>query len=739
MAYSVLAKMAKGGNKRALYSSFDKAYADEKEDNGLKSMATRFLHDRCEGLRFDLNTCNQENGITKEYTGTSIKANQIPYNMQMDIDRLTLENALRRFLDSGKAQDAFDVYFCYIEMFMGKYSKCRHVVEMLSEFEANGSSLLMKHRDHYSHSVYVFAIGLALFETNAKFRSVYTDYYKAEIKNIPSIAADNEKELSEKAISAYHFLEFWGLTSLFHDIGYPFELPFEELYGYFEEDRDEAEDESKNRKTNRGNRPFMAYHDIKKYTGLDDSKKNSLNKLFGKTFESTDQLFAHVLYQKMGKKYHFSKDSMTQVLSSKPERPDLFTHFMDHAYFSANTLFRELCETIGINETGKINNTGMRKTHFDALTAILMHNSLYKFSISFYKDKEINSAFKMEIHPLAYMLMLCDELQCWDRTAYGRNTRTQVHPMDCSFAFTGSTIKAQYIFDEEERTKIDTYLVKREKALAEIAIAEKALAEKTLAEKDKAKKEIEEKKKNLPKLKSYSDYIIDAGSEIGAVSDFQADIEKIVACHLEGFELRVPAPITRKNDNKKKQVFLSDTNYIHLYNFAVALNARFSGLKESISKMEENFNNLSLEYKISNINQAKNFSKTLDSIGCFYTDKPVNLPMVTGFSKRDLEILGPQEHGRWIREHEASGWIFGEDYLKKDENGNVIGEDKAARECLRIHKCMMDKKINEKNIQKHYDELPEEEKDKDTKPWNTMIQQVGKFDGLRLYRYKEIK
>ncbi len=30
------------------------------------------------------------------------------------------------------------------------------MIELLSEYEANGSGLLMKHRDHYSHSVYVF-------------------------------------------------------------------------------------------------------------------------------------------------------------------------------------------------------------------------------------------------------------------------------------------------------------------------------------------------------------------------------------------------------------------------------------------------------------------------------------------------------------------------------------------------------------------------------------------------------
>ena len=158
--------------------------------------------------------------------------------MQMDIDRLCLENAMERFLDSGSAQDAFDVYFCYLEMFVGSYGESRMMIEMLSEFEMNGSSVLMKHRDHYSHSVYVFAIGLAIYEANSAYREVYQKYY----------GFFDEKE------AAHHFLKFWGLSSLFHDIGYPFELPFEQVESYFEV-----------RGEKRKNNPFLSYRGMEKF------------------------------------------------------------------------------------------------------------------------------------------------------------------------------------------------------------------------------------------------------------------------------------------------------------------------------------------------------------------------------------------------------------------------------------------------------------------------------------------
>ena len=52
---------------------------------------------------------------------------------------------------------------------------------------------------------------------------------------------------------------------------------------------------------------------------------------------------------------------------------------MDHAYFSATRLYSEIENSIGIE---KIN-----EKHVDALTAILLHNSLFKFAVSFFKGK----------------------------------------------------------------------------------------------------------------------------------------------------------------------------------------------------------------------------------------------------------------------------------------------------------------------------------------------------------------
>ena len=127
-------------------------FPGEETGTDLKSAALRFLEKRCVGLRFSAEK-EKEETETGKYLGTSLLPNQIPYNMQMDIDRLCLKNELAKFIDSGVAEDAYTVYYAYLEMFIGEYGRSQNMVELLSEFESNASSLLMKHRDHYSHSV----------------------------------------------------------------------------------------------------------------------------------------------------------------------------------------------------------------------------------------------------------------------------------------------------------------------------------------------------------------------------------------------------------------------------------------------------------------------------------------------------------------------------------------------------------------------------------------------------------
>ena len=688
MAYTAIREMQKKNRQRfGIEAGPEQPVLSEGAQDGfdLRSAALRFIHERCECLCFDKRTEALEER-TGRYFGTSLAPEQIPYNMQMDINRLCLERELERFMDSGATEDAYNVYYCFLEIFFGSYGKRKRMVEMLSEYEANGSSLLMDHRDHYSHSVYVFILGLAVYETNSKFRRAFHDFYHLD---------PDDGALRGSNDAANFFLEFWGLTSLFHDIGYPFELVFEQVMSYFEENEDERGKQN----------PYIIYKNTASLSRLGAGARERFLQLYGKRFESIEEVLAFDIAGKLGFVYDFSEAYLLDVLRKKPVSPESFCFYMDHAYFSALRLYHELAEAMGIDSEEKAASKpeAFTPAHVDALGAILLHYDLYTYSIAS-KDKP---RLSMHHHPLAWLLMLCDELQCWDRTAYGRNSRNKLYPMAVEFDFSDDRILARYFYDEEEQDKIDRYLwayVEWKKG---------------------------GRKGAAPRLKAYSDMANENKS-------FIRDIEEIV--DLTDTPLTVvvdTAPVNRGS----KHAYLSNGSFMHLHDFAIALNSHtFPEEEEELMDKETlnaEFDALSLEYKLFNIHQVRSFSRYLNAIHCFYTDRPVDFDMLTEFTEDQIDILSPMEHERWVLEHQAMGWRQSDLYERVSVPEGV---DEAAyrimlREQLRCHRLAADGQQTEEQLFVRYQNLSQAEKDKDRQLFNRMLKLLKKFDGLRIYQY----
>ena len=152
----------------------------------IEKKALEFVRVSCEDLRFDKTELKYWN--LGDLEGKSVGPNQIPLFMERDIDRLCLENAIHRFLLSNSQTDAFDVYFCFLEMFMDEIAPLREKMQLLAEYEHNARGFVND-----------FLAGLGKYESNIEFQTSY----------------QKEHDLCDKKDAAHHYLEHWGRSSLF--------------------------------------------------------------------------------------------------------------------------------------------------------------------------------------------------------------------------------------------------------------------------------------------------------------------------------------------------------------------------------------------------------------------------------------------------------------------------------------------------------------------------------------------
>ncbi len=565
------------------------------------------------------------------------------------------EKALNTFLRSGQKDDAFVVYFCFSEIFniFGQgYTNTKKLLEMLSDHEHHSGELLAKHRDHYSHSVYVFALGLAIYAHDPSFRNTFLDFYGYENNND----------------GTSNFLKYWGLVSLFHDIGYPFELAHAQIKTYSEEiwGKDEKN-------------LYISFGNLNNFISIDEGTSAHLSKVFKcqTSFTTINNLLSYGLNVRLGYE--------PRAIEQKLEERVLFQkNFMDHAYFSAVLLARKLFS---------VANFKMSMQYLDVLTAILLHNSFNKYEIPGRRPIAVSE------HPFSYLLILCDELQSWDRLAYGKISKRDPIAWDVRLDISNKRINIKYIFDsfinkeysEEDATVVTVYNRNYIEMTEGLFVAKILGTDYLLSASDSLNKDI------IGNQKHYEGYIVPS-----------------LDLHLE---------VEEEKKEKKVSLIASDKSFFNLYDLAklihVSYNEHCKGF--SGSRVDEDFSKLQLEYKLSNIETAKSYSDKLEKINCFYSSKDLDYPIVTDINdliyscyKDNLECLCREEHVRWVKEKLAMGWKYGTDYSCVEE-----------RNRKKIHKCIVP-----------YELLSDEEKSKDALMINGIFTQLHKLErNVKIYNY----
>ncbi|MCL2476701.1 RyR domain-containing protein [Candidatus Bathycorpusculum sp.] len=339
------------------------------------------------------------------YDSLSGLGNKQQINMQC------LKVATARFLKSGTKDDAFDVYYCFSEIYKifgeGYEGATLTLLDILADHETNAGAVVAKHRDHYSHAVYVFALGLTLYQINPKFQNTFNNFYK------------------EKTYEPHEeFLYRWGVASLFHDVGYPFEIAFKGIKDYTE--------------TLFGKFIPQLKYDISNFIKNSEpwSSTTALKKLGRFANKDCHELLATSINTCFG----FDEQEVKKCLDEHIPKANEFT---DHAYFSAIIMLKKLLEK----------GTADLLIYVDISMTILLHSSFWRYNLATKNssEKEISENIKLTIekHPLVFMLNLCDTLQVFDRIGYGHYSKDEPLPRTAYFDVENGRLTITYSFGDE--------------------------------------------------------------------------------------------------------------------------------------------------------------------------------------------------------------------------------------------------------------------------------------------------
>ena len=520
------------------------------------------------------------------------------------LDRLCLKNAVRRFLSSGSKDDAFDVYFCFCEIFKvfgeGYQGNTVKLLNTLADYELKASTLSEKHRDHYSHSVYVFSIGISVYQINENFNE---NFIKACL--LKNMSADEE------------FLYRWGLSALFHDIGYPFEIAFNNIKEYTKNTFGESE-------------PLLTYTKIEEFIDISSIERDFLSDSLGMEVEYVRNMHTLLAYR-ISSMLDIEYSTVFCELHNQMRKS---VNYMDHAYFSTLIMLKNFFAK-------EKKEKAEYPIYLDTCINILLHSGFYRHNIGEKRKMSMTN-------PLAFLLMLCDDLQCFDRIGYGKKSKSEPLPRNCYIEQSKNKLFVTYAFNDNAIT-----------------------------------------------YKGDNGKLDDGEYIVGMQKKIQTGINNLYDLKEFG-EIEILVEIS--NSSKPGVFHRSASFFQNILTIAKAVHRNYLD-STTYNRLDEEWDKIPLEYKMSNVLQAKSYAEKLNRLGFFYDDHELLLEKVTMLTEEQIDELARFEHERWINEKKQMGW----EHAEYDSNDDALR--KKMREEKRKHNCLIEYSLLDSNDQ---------EKDKET-------------------------
>ena len=501
-----------------------------------------------------------------------------------------LRQAVLEFLEDETKETAFAVYRSFFDSYRitleGRSNPFIDLLDVLLSYEERASTLIDKQRDHYVHSVNVFILGLSVYTRNGGFRAAF-DSANLDKDDYP-FSYDTKHE---------EFFYRWGIASLFHDVGYPVEIIGKQINKFIsfatEVDRQGQV------KTHLEFDNFEEFNSIAEILPKQDFIRSYYDKhpsCAELDLLNPNDLLAHKLHLSLGV-------DLKTVKTALDKFPEIMAEhgFIDHGYYSAIIVLRWY--------SFLIQSCNYKPDYFffpilDSASAILLHN--------YYKNVLLKPPFNKgplspQEHPIAYLLILCDELQEWNRTPYGILDKKRNLAEEASLLITENRLEVSYI--DKDTPLPEQFATDKEAALSKLLDMDALFGDGF----------------------SVKCEMRNALSSTAGLIDQEADI----------------APRQLLGNLEKLAVVIHD-----LYN------QRQLERYPDKALAHPNFSDLPDDLKYSNLRQAQGIEKKLDLMGWEMRPEGSAGDVIKEIPDEVVEFLAEFEHDEWMRERINYGWTF---------------------------------------------------------------------------------
>ena len=486
-----------------------------------------------------------------------------------------LQTSLLNFSDKEVEFNANMVYDMYTELnrFEDVDGKpLRNLMDTMKVYEKRASTFTESQRDHFVHSVNVFLLGLQIYMGSKRFREAFASFN-------PDNTFGNIHE---------RFLFVWGHAALFHDIGYPIEIASNQAKAFAR-----TIEAIGNCHSDRGTSVsvFVWNFDRIAHVSADIWMGE------GQTLDLVDSL-ARRVSERIGVDYKEAHDIISGYVATMRD-----ARFVDHGFYSAMILLRSMASSMQA--------AGHSRNRFDnevveAAAAILLHN-MYRGV--FTSDRYPFKCRPMDARsaPVAYLLILCDELQDWNRRKYGIRNKDVVYPDNSRASLNGDVLTINY------HTTNDI--------ICSTFVGDKISLLRTLLDLDGLFSDV----RITCSCDRSADMLMAALEE-----NVGEDFPRPMMDKMEELAMEIHADYNRKRRQEKPDEPLEYPTW--------------DGLPQDL--------------KYSNMMQAISIPDKLNAIGC-HIGNSSDGQVVTVFTPEETLTMAIMEHDRWRAERESNGWIWG--------------------------------------------------------------------------------